>query len=71
MEFVHQRPFPLYKLETWTSCFLKPLRMEAKDFGQRLDFVAGGAVGENSSTVHVGLILKKERAPAVNRGSGE
>jgi hypothetical protein len=26
--------------------------------------------GWNSGTVHAGLILKKERTPAVNRGSG-
>jgi hypothetical protein len=40
-------------------------------FWPRLEFVAGGAVGWSSGTVHAGLILKKERAPAVNRGSGE
>jgi hypothetical protein len=40
-------------------------------FWPRLEFVAGGAVGWNSGTVHAGLILKKERAPAVNRGSRE
>jgi len=35
------------------------------------EIVAGGAVGWNSGTVHAVRVLKKERAPAVNRGSVE
>ena len=61
---------PSRKARSFTPDFV--LFEAAEDGGERfwprLEF---GVVGWNSGTVHAGLILKKERALPVNRGSRE